>query len=152
MSTRGAVERATPKKILAVERERVALRLRTAGMTFQAIADHVGYRNRSSAADAVERALMATIQGPADDLRKLELERLDALYVPMYRRAVKGDHRAVDRCLSIMDRRSKLLGLDAPISVRQQVITDEDLEAAIARLDREAEAMEMQSRANGEAE
>ena len=41
-----------------------------------------------------------------------------------------------------MARRAALNGLDAPLRVRQAVITEEDIDLAIARLDREAEALE----------
>jgi hypothetical protein len=61
---------------------------------------------------------------------------------PMYVKALKGDYLAVDRCLRIMDRRAALNGLDAPIRVRQAVITEADIDAAIARIDREADALE----------
>jgi hypothetical protein len=41
-----------------------------------------------------------------------------------------------------MDRRAALNGLDAPIRVRQAVITEGDIEKAIVRIDREANALE----------
>jgi hypothetical protein len=141
--TRGCVERATPAKIAAAERQRKALELRMAGATFQAIADALGYANRSSATDAVTRALRDTVPKElTDELRQIENARLDRLYGPMYARALAGDHLAVDRCLRIMARRAALNGLDAPVRVRQAVITEEDIDRAIARMDRESEAME----------
>jgi hypothetical protein len=141
--TRGCVEKATPAKIAAAERQRNALELRMAGATFQAIADALGYGNRSSATDAITRALRDTTPKElTDEVRRIENERLDALWRPMYLRAIGGDYLAVDRCLRIMARRAALNGLDAPIRVRQSVITEEDIDAAIARIDREAEAME----------
>jgi hypothetical protein len=60
----------------------------------------------------------------------------------MYVKALKGDCLAVDRCLRIMARRAALNGLDAPIRVRQAVITEDDIDAAITRIDREAETLE----------
>ena len=141
--TRGCVERATPAKIAAAERQRKALELRMVGATFQAIADTLGYGNRSSATDAITRALRDTAPKElTDEVRRIENERLDALWRPMYHRAIGGDYLAVDRCLRIMAQRAALNGLDAPIRVRQSVITEEDIDAAIARIDREAEAME----------
>ena len=47
-------------------------------------------------------------------MRTLELERLDKLWFAMYRQATQGNQGAVDRCIRIMERRAKLLGLDAP--------------------------------------
>jgi len=44
----------------------------------------------------------------------LELQRLDDLYLIAYRAIIGGNSLAgIDRCLRIMERRSKLLGLDA---------------------------------------
>jgi hypothetical protein len=151
--TRGCVERATPAKIAAAERQRKAVELRMAGLTFQAIADTLGYANRSSATDAVTRALRDTVPKElTDELRQIENQRLDRLYGPMYARALAGDHRAVDACLRIMARRAALNGLDAPVRVRQAVITEEDIDRAIARLDREAETMEAANSAGDHSE
>jgi hypothetical protein len=89
--TRGCVERATPAKIAAAERQRKALELRMAGATFEAIADTLGYGNRSSAADAVTRALRDTIPKElTDEVRRIENLRLDALWIPIYMKAING--------------------------------------------------------------
>jgi methylphosphotriester-DNA--protein-cysteine methyltransferase len=78
--TRGCVERATPAKIAGAERQRKALVLRMAGATFQAIADALGYGNRSSATDAITRALRDTTPKElTDEVRRIENERLDRL-------------------------------------------------------------------------
>jgi methylphosphotriester-DNA--protein-cysteine methyltransferase len=78
--TRGCVDRATPAKIAGAERQRKALVLRMAGATFQAIADALGYGNRSSATDAITRALRDTTPKElTDEVRRIENERLDRL-------------------------------------------------------------------------
>jgi hypothetical protein len=96
------------------ERKLRALDLRKAGATYQMIADQLGYGGPSGAYKAVTSALKATLKEPADELRTMELERLDAMLLPLWRRVQNGDERAVDRVLRIMERRAKLLGLDAP--------------------------------------
>jgi hypothetical protein len=58
--------------------------------------------------------LTATLAEPADALRTLELERLDRLHLAIWDQAIQGDVASTDRVLSIMKRRSALLGLDAP--------------------------------------
>jgi hypothetical protein len=114
-----------------------------AGATYQAIADSLGYGNRSSAADAIMRAMKATVPKElTDEVRRMENERLDRLWGPMWVKALNGDTRAVDSYLRIMARRAALNGLDAPQRVRQAVITEEDIDRAIAKLDREAAALE----------
>lgn len=50
-----------------------------------------------------------------EDLRQLELARLDAMLVPHLAKACKGDTWSTDRVLQIMERRTKYLGLDKPI-------------------------------------
>jgi hypothetical protein len=57
------------------------------------------------------------LQEPADELRGLELERLDRMQEGLWDKAIRGNLRAVDRVLKIMKRQSQLLGLDAPRQV-----------------------------------
>ncbi len=92
-----------------------ALELRLAGKGYQAIADELRYKSPASAFKAVQRALKATLQEPADELRRLELSRLDELFDSLWER--RHQAHVVDRLLSIMERRAKLLGLDAPTKV-----------------------------------
>ena len=40
----------------------------------------------------------------------------------MYKKAEKGDYNAVDRCIKLMERRAKLLGLDAP--AKSEIMSD----------------------------
>ncbi len=118
------------------ERDAEAARLRKRSWTYQQIADHLGI-NRSSAYQAVQRVLKETVQEPAEDLRTLELERLDDMAQAVLKVLEKhhvtvsngrivflGDEpliddapvlAAVDRLLKIQERRAKLLGLDIPV-------------------------------------
>lgn len=102
------------KDVNAAERALRAMDLRKAGMTYDAIARVVGYANRNGAYQAIQRELARTLQEPADDLRRLEAERLNDLYRAMAPKALQGDTWSVDRCLKIMERRAALLGLDMP--------------------------------------
>ncbi len=102
------------REIEAAERTRLALELRLAGHTYQAIADQFGYANRSGVYKAIAKAVRAIPAEAAAELRVMELCRLDAMFVPHYRRAVTGNGDDTLKCLKIMERRAKLLGLDAP--------------------------------------
>ena len=104
----------SPRLISATERQRLALELRKAGATYESIARELGYRNRAGSAAAVKTALQKMLQQPAEEVRTLEVARLDALLLAMWRQAQQGNQGAVDRCLRIMERRARLLGLDAP--------------------------------------
>ena len=105
------------QSIRAHERQLQALELRKAGASYEAIAERLGYADRSGAYRAVKAALTLTLREPAAELRSLEAERLDAMLLPLWRRVQTGDEKAVDRALRIMERRARLLGLDAPASV-----------------------------------
>lgn len=100
------------RDVNAAARAEQALTLRKAGYGYQVIAKQCGYASRGAAYTAVQRELARTIQQPADDVRKLELERLNDLFIPLYAKALKGDTWSTDRCLKIMERRAALLGLD----------------------------------------
>ena len=106
---------ASPRLIEAAEKRARALELRKAGATYDQIAQQVGYAERGSAYRAVQTALQAITQEPAQEVRQLEVERLDAMLLGLWPAARKGKEGAVDRVLRIMERRAKLLGLDAPV-------------------------------------
>ena len=98
-----------------------ALELRKAGVSYEMIAQQLGYSNRTSAHRAVSKLLDATEKEVVNDLREMELRRLDDLFRSMYPTALKGNFQAVDRCLKIMERRSKITGLDAPEKTQSDV-------------------------------
>ncbi len=120
------------------DRWRRAVELRRAGLTYQRIADELGWKSISSAYDAVQGALRASIVEPAATVRALELERLDALLAGLWELARNGQTDAIDRVLKVMDRRAKLLGLDA--ATKHAVgplehLSDDALIARVAALD-----------------
>lgn len=95
-----------------IQRERDVLEMRRAGASFEEIAERVGYASRGSAYRAFKRALARTLQAPAAEIRELEADRLDRLQMALWPKAMRGETRAVDRVLAIMERRARLLGLD----------------------------------------
>lgn len=105
----------SPETAEAKMRAAKALELRMEGKTFSVIAQEAGYNSPQAAHDAVKRALDATLREPADRLRALELERLDVLWQIQYLNAQAGDVQAMAACMKIMERRAKLLGLDAAV-------------------------------------
>jgi hypothetical protein len=113
---------ANHKAIEATERQRKAIELRKSGVGFQKIADTLGYKDHTGAYRAVKAGLKKTLQEPADELRAMEVERLDQMLLGLWPKATKGDTWSVDRVLRIMERRAALLGLDAP--QKREVTTD----------------------------
>lgn len=110
-----------------------ALRLRIAGATHEEIRAALGYRNRSESYRLIEEAIAEITHEPAVQARALELERLDAMVLALWGKAMKGDRQVVETILSIMDRRSKYLGLDAP-KTREQANVGEQMNALAAFL------------------
>lgn len=97
----------------AREKEDQVVRLRLAGMGFDAIAGQVGYRDRSGAWKAYKKALDRRTQ-PIDEEHSreddvnLELARLDEMQSRIWARAMRGDLAAFDRVLKIIAQRDKL--------------------------------------------
>jgi len=110
-----------------------ALKYRSRGYTYQQIADTMGC-SKPTAFARVKRALAAIPAEAVDEYRRLEGERLDNLLaIATHQAMTKKSLFAIDRCLAIMDRRARLLGLDAP--VRTEVITLDYIQAEIQRLE-----------------
>lgn len=110
-----------------------ALKLRSRGYTYQQIADHMAC-SKPTAYARVQRALAAIPAEAAEEYRRLENDRLDTLQaIAMHEVVTKKSMQAIDRVLHIMDRRAKLLGLDAP--TKTEVITLDAIDAEIRRLE-----------------
>ncbi len=116
----------SPRRLAAKDRALQALELRKSGKPYREIAERLGYNSEQAAWKAVTDTLAQTLEEPAKEVRRLEVERLDALFDIAYPMALatlnqkppldeKLRMQAVDRCLRIMERRAHLLGLDAPI-------------------------------------
>lgn len=106
-----------------VDKEVKVLELRRAGLTWSRIAEEVGYADHTGAYAAYKRAIKRTQQQPADELREQELDRIDRLQVALWQQGLKGDIRAISTILRLMERRAKLLGLDKPIRIEQEITT-----------------------------
>ncbi len=65
-------------KSLARARKQRAIELRMTGMTYQAIADEIGYQNAGSVYTIIKQAQTKTTAAAVEDPRQLELDRLDA--------------------------------------------------------------------------
>ena len=104
-------------RALAAVKQARALTLRGRGWTYEEIAKEVPYATAGGAHKAVRTGLRATLKEPADDVRELELGRLDKLLNAQWDKALAGDLGALQAVLRIMDRRATYLGLDAPVKI-----------------------------------
>jgi len=106
----------------ATRRQR-ALALRMSGATYEAIGTTLGIATMT-AWKHVQRALTETrdqSNEQADLLREQELARLDRIQLGFWTAAMRGNPAAADRVLRIMERRARLLGLDAPVRLAGEV-------------------------------
>jgi hypothetical protein len=129
----------SPRRLSAHDRQLRALTLRKGGASYDEIAAELGYSNRGGAYKAVSSALRETLREPADDVRALELDRLDHMMSAVWPAALCGDIAAQQQVLRLMERRAKYLGLDAParvdIEARIRTVAEElglDPDAAVA--------------------
>jgi hypothetical protein len=104
------------RDVNAANRAAIALDLRAQKLTYEEIAQRCGYASRGACHDAVMRELDRRVVENVDILRREEVAMLDQLHVEVWELAMdkKNDKRlfAVDRVLSIAERRAKLMGLD----------------------------------------
>jgi uncharacterized protein (DUF1786 family) len=100
-------------KIKATKRRLEALRLREKGLTYEAMGKEMGVSPERAWALTSEAFdwLRQRLEDKASDVMKLELRRLDALHRAYYAKARRGDTKAADMVVKVMDRRISLLGL-----------------------------------------
>ena len=119
------------------DKEAECVRLRRAGLTLDEIAIRVGYSSPASVHYALKRINERISREDVEEIRNLESERLDLLQAANWDNAMQGDVPAGALVLRVMERRAKLLGLDMPIRVQQEVTVwngDGDLDAEIQSL------------------
>jgi hypothetical protein len=131
--TRGGDGRYIPT-LTTAQRQNAAAELRSQGKSYRAIAAELGV-DVKTAHTHVQAALRAIVEEAAEDVRRIELDRLDTMYaaamgvlerqhvtVSQGRIIYNGEEpllddapvlQAIDRLLRIAERRAKLLGLDS---------------------------------------
>ncbi|MCE0488146.1 hypothetical protein [Ornithinimicrobium sediminis] len=98
-------------RALAHARANRALAMRAQGMTYQEIADELGYSNRGAVHHVIHRALQRQATEAAEELRYLENTRLDALQQSLWGAAMDGDVEAATAIVRIIAARVRLNGL-----------------------------------------
>ena len=117
-----------------LEKERKVLEYRRGGLTFDLIAERLGYASASGAHKAYLSACNRIVYEDVVEVRKSEMDRLDIAQA-----AIWGDltdtvnvdantrARLVLALIKIMERRARLLGLDMPTKAQVEVsIYDRD--------------------------
>ena len=112
----GTAAKTSVRRIKTTEKTLKALTLRKKGFNYTKIGEELGCARQTAC-----RYVLSELENLADKCREeaarvrdLELQRLDELYLVAWKAIAEGsDLVAIDRCLRIMERRAKLLGLDA---------------------------------------
>ena len=104
------------RDVNAAQRVALAVSLRAQKLTFDEIAQRVGYGSASACRKAILRELERTISTNVEELRREEILILDKLQQRCMEKAMdptnKGFLFAVDRVISIRERMGRLMGLD----------------------------------------
>lgn len=109
-------------QMAAAEEKRLwAVELRKTGMTYEQIAAEMGLKSGSAVYQMVSRALKLMPAESIDQVRLLELRRLDALLRAVWNKAVNDEEGAINRALRILERRARVLGLDIYADQRPMV-------------------------------
>lgn len=74
----------SPRRIKSKQKQAKALQLRLSGCDYEEIAKIVGYKNRGAAYNAIKRALEETVKEPAEEVREIELKRVDAMWSSLW--------------------------------------------------------------------
>ena len=112
------------RTIEGYEKDQKALELRKEGHSYESISEQLGYSTRSASYKAVMRRLRDMDRPAVSMLRELEVQRLDAMLYAVWDDVLQGDANAVHTALRISERRSRLLGLDAPHSIEARTRID----------------------------
>ena len=126
-----------------LEKEKKVLEFRRGGLTFDLIAERLGYASASGAHKAYLSACNRIVYEDVVEVRKSEMDRLDIAQAAIWgdltdTQNVDANTRArlVLALIKIMERRARLLGLDMPTKAQVEVsIYDRDtIDAEVQRL------------------
>lgn len=117
-----------------LEKERKVLEYRRGGLTFDLIADRLGYASASGAHKAYLSACNRIVYEDVIEVRKSEMDRLDIAQAAIWGDLTDTQNtdantraRLVLALIKIMERRARLLGLDMPTKAQVEVsIYDRD--------------------------
>jgi hypothetical protein len=140
----------SPARLAVVDRQNRALEYRKAGKSYPWIADAMGY-SLNGVFKAVKTALKRCGKPAADEVRIMELERLDRLWQNLWGqdgsliecKSADDLVKKTDAMIRISKRRADMLGIDAPVKVAATTpggesifvnYTDEQLLAALERV------------------
>jgi hypothetical protein len=123
----------------------VVMKLRLEGLSHKEIGARLGVSEQRAwrICDEELKRLNLLRTEAAEQVQRLELDRLDTLLQAVWKDARKGDFRSIDRVLRIMERRASLLGLDL---VRHEVKVEHEHAINISqRIDEYAAELQLEA-------
>jgi hypothetical protein len=130
---KGRPAKETSAKVIA-RKQRIAdiIALRVQGWSLDAIGEAQEPRiSPQRVHQIITEHLNESMTLATEQIRAIELRRLDEMQVKIFDNAAKGDLLAIDRVLAIHDRRAKMLGLNAPEKI-EEVGAVADAKASLA--------------------
>src|SRR5262245_22891980 len=135
MSKRNRSAGTSPTGVRRAEKINTALEYRKLGCTYKEIAQRMGMKTPTQAWDLVRAGIDALVKEPAEDVLRIELEKLSALEKALWPKAKGGDVRAVGGILKVMERRAAYLDLDRCVQrPRLESMSQAELEAKLLSL------------------
>jgi hypothetical protein len=113
------------REVDLILRESEVMTLRRAGNTWDEISRQLGYSSPAATYRIFQKALEKHVVPKIEELRAIETNRLDGLTLALWPKAESGDIRAIEAIVKLMERRARLLGLDAPTKIQAEVINYE---------------------------
>jgi hypothetical protein len=115
----GKQSKASAARLKGSENRNRALELRKSGASYRQIGEALSIsmqRAHQLVMDELDHLAQLRLRN-VDELRRLELERLEMASIPVVAKLKKGDLKAAMVWIKLSESRRKLLGLDAPLKI-----------------------------------
>lgn len=115
----GRTAAVTAPHVLEMEQEVISRR--RAGQRVHSIAKDLGI-SQGRVSQLFKAGMSRHVEVPAAEIKRMEADRLDDLQYGLWERAMRGEIKAVEQVLAVMERRAKLLGLDHSDKIAEQYL------------------------------
>ncbi len=116
------------------EREAIVMAAFKRGDNYDSIAAEAGLASRGAVSEIIKRVLARNTVADVEDIRAVELARLDEMFAAIYEAAKAGDLPSQEGALKIMrERRKYLPGLETP--QQHQIALDQQVQSLVLQLE-----------------
>jgi hypothetical protein len=137
------VVKSSSKNLQIGKRRSQAVKLRSTGATLEMVAAAIakefdlpkyGKVQAFRDIDFGLKELNTECRHNAEEYRRQALERLEEMLFRLQPKIKIGETKSIDAAVRIIDRQSKLLGLDAPIQIQVEELVDQELHLLVQGL------------------